>query len=77
MMAFLGLVAVAGIALVAFIITTASTIGFLEILGIAIFGFVAAVAILAFAACAIAKYTGHKVKNRIRDIRVRVKRLKK
>lgn len=77
MMAFLGLVAVAGIALVAFIITSASTIGFLEILGIAIFGFVAAVPVLAFAACAIARYTGHKVKNGIRDIRVRVKRLKK
>ena len=77
MMAFLGLVAVAGIALVAFIITTASTIGFLEILGIAIFGFVAAVAMLAFAACAVAKYTGHKIKSNVRNIRTKVKRLKK
>ena len=75
-MVFLGLVSIACIAAISYIVSTATVIGFIEILGIAIFGFAAAVAILAFAAIAMAKYTGHKVKTGVRNIRSKVKKLK-
>lgn len=77
MMVILGLVSVACITAIAYIMSTAATIGFIEILGIAVFGFGAAVTMLAFATIAIAKYTGHKVKIGFNNIRGRVKRLKK
>lgn len=77
MMVVLGLVSVACITAIAYIMSTAATIGFIEILGIAVFGFGAAVTMLAFATIAIAKYTGRKVKIGFNNIRGRVKRLKK
>lgn len=77
MMAFLGTVAVGCIALIAYIVSTAATFGFVEILGVAIFGFVAAVSMLAFAAIAMAKYTGNKVKKGVSNIRYKVKKLSK
>ena len=76
MMMFLGLVSIACITAISYIVSTATVIGFIEILGIAIFGFTAAVAILAFASIAMAKYTGHKVKTGVRNIRSKVKKLK-
>lgn len=76
MMMFLGVVTVACLALIAYIMTTAVTIGFVEILGIAIFGFVAAISMLMFATFCMAKYTGHKVKTGVKNFKGRVKRLK-
>lgn len=77
MMVILGLGSVACIAEIAYIMSTAATIGFIEILGIAVFGFGAAVTMLAFTTLAMAKYTGHKVKTGVKNIQGRVKRLKK
>ncbi len=77
MMVILGLVSVACIVAIAYIMSTAATIGFIEILGIAVFGFGAAVTMIAFATLTLAKYTGHKVKTGFYNIRGKVKRLKK
>lgn len=76
MMAFLGIVSVACITLVSYIVTTATTIGFMEILGIAVFGCVGAIAMLLFATFCMAKYTGHKVKSGVKYIRSKAKKLK-
>lgn len=77
MVAFLSLVSVACFALVAYIMSTAATIGFLEVLGIAIFGCVGLVAMIMLSIFMLARYTGHKVKNRVKDVRSWAKRLKK
>ena len=77
MMVILGLVSVACITAIAYIMSTAATIGFIEIIGIAVFGFGAAVTMLAFATLAMAKYTGHKVKTGFNNFRGSIKRLKK
>lgn len=76
LLTILGTIAIAGIIVVTYIISTAATIGFMEILGIAFFGFVAACAMLAFSGVAMGKYGWSKAKKGVRGIRSRVKKLK-
>lgn len=77
MMTFLGLVSIACIAVIVYVITTAATIGAAEIFMIAVFGFVAIVSMIAFSVFMIARYTTNKVKSNVRNIRFKVKKLKK
>lgn len=72
----LGVIAVACITVVVYIIDTAVTIGFMEILGIALFGFVGICSMIAFSAMAMGKYGWSKAKKGVRNIRNRAKKLK-
>lgn len=72
----LGIVAVACITVVTYIISTAATIGFMEILGIALFGFVGICAMMAFSAICMGKYGLSKAKKGMKNIRSKVKKLK-
>lgn len=72
----LGGIAVACITVVVYIIDTAATIGFIEILGIALFGFVGICSMIAFSAMAMGKYGWNKAKKGVRNIRNRAKKLK-
>lgn len=77
MMAVLGFIAVACIAIVAFVIGTASSIGAFEVIMIALFGFGAIVAMIIFSVSVIGKYTGRKVKKGVVNIKSSIKKLKK
>lgn len=77
MMVFMGLVSVACIALIAFVVSTASTIGAFEILMISVFGFVGLVSALAFTVMAVAIYTKKKVKTGVDNIADRIKRFRR
>lgn len=72
----LGIVAIACITMVTYIISTAVTIGFMEILGIALFGFIDICAMMAFSAICMGKYGLSKAKKGVRNIRSKVKKLK-
>lgn len=76
MMTFLGLVAIACISVIVYVITTSAAIGAAEIFMIAVFGFVAIVSMIAFSVFMIARYTTNRVKSNVRNIRLKVKRLK-
>lgn len=77
MMTFLGFLAVTCIAIVAYIITTMTSVGVVEIFLIAIFGCAGIIAMILFSGGAIAKYTGKKVKNCFTNLSRGVKKLKK
>lgn len=72
----LGIVAVACITVIAYICSTAATIGFMEILGIALFAFVGICSMIAFSIMCMGKYGWSKAKKGVRNIRSRVKKLK-
>ena len=77
MLAFLGLVSVACIMVVTFVITSSAAIGFGEILIIALFSAVGLASIIVFSSYCIARYTAYKVKQRVKNVTSRIGRFKR
>lgn len=73
MLYILGFVAIACMAVISYVVSTAAAIGVVEILVIAIFGFAAIVCMIAFTVFAMGKYAKHKASKAMIGVKSKVK----